>query len=156
MQELRTQAITQVAQMRRRNVQNVRTILFLPYVCWCILGGTTHKEIFSFKRITSGTYENKEWKLIVQPVIERWGDFVSEHVWALHQASARSIFNSPVVDPKTRVPYPWTETIFTIIYGLQVHITKCRVYRYKPPCSFCIPILGACIPLRGPPAVFLA
>lgn len=39
-----------------------------------------HKEIFSFKRVKSGRYVNKEWELIVQPVIQKWGDFVRDHV----------------------------------------------------------------------------
>jgi hypothetical protein len=44
------------------------------------LGGTTHKEIFSFKRVESGPYKDKEWELIVEPVIRKWGKFVEEHL----------------------------------------------------------------------------
>lgn len=38
-------------------------------------GGKTHKEIFTFAKMT-GDYENREWDLIVRPVIEKWGMFV--------------------------------------------------------------------------------
>ncbi|KZP32508.1 hypothetical protein FIBSPDRAFT_1036666 [Athelia psychrophila] len=41
--------------------------------------GQLHKEIFSLTRDEQGPYKDKEWELIVKPVIERWGKFVSEH-----------------------------------------------------------------------------
>jgi len=42
--------------------------------------GTTHKEIFRFKRPTKGSYKGKEWELLVKPVIEKWGAFVEHYV----------------------------------------------------------------------------
>lgn len=45
----------------------------------CADCGTIHKEIFTFQRI-SGKHKGKEWEIIVQPVIERWGAFVSQFV----------------------------------------------------------------------------
>ena len=41
--------------------------------CSCDAGGKTHKEIFSFTKVTSGDLKNHEWDGIVLPVIERWG-----------------------------------------------------------------------------------
>ncbi|THH21089.1 hypothetical protein EW146_g381 [Bondarzewia mesenterica] len=38
---------------------------------------TAHKEIFTFRRVKEGRYEGNEWELIVKPVIEKWGGFVS-------------------------------------------------------------------------------
>jgi hypothetical protein len=50
----------------------------------CILskpqGGTQHKEIFTFTRVKKGPYKGKEWEGIVKPIVERWGQFVEEHV----------------------------------------------------------------------------
>ncbi|KAJ6606454.1 hypothetical protein DFH09DRAFT_1299702 [Mycena vulgaris] len=42
--------------------------------------GTQHKEIFTFTRVKKGPYKSKEWEGIVKPVVERWGQFVEEHV----------------------------------------------------------------------------
>ncbi|EIM90304.1 uncharacterized protein STEHIDRAFT_51994 [Stereum hirsutum FP-91666 SS1] len=42
--------------------------------------GTAHKEIFSFVRAKKGTYKDKEWDLIVKPVIEKWGAFVEAYL----------------------------------------------------------------------------
>ncbi|VDC07825.1 unnamed protein product [Peniophora sp. CBMAI 1063] len=39
--------------------------------------GKMHKEIFTFER-AKGRYDDREWELIVKPVIEKWGMFV-EH-----------------------------------------------------------------------------
>ncbi|KAJ3534462.1 hypothetical protein NM688_g7134 [Phlebia brevispora] len=35
-----------------------------------------HQEIFAFTRPTDGPYVEKEWELLVKPVIEKWGGFV--------------------------------------------------------------------------------
>lgn len=43
----------------------------------CADCGTLHKEIFPFKRL-KGHRKGKEWELVVQPVIERWGNFVAQ------------------------------------------------------------------------------
>lgn len=45
-----------------------------------ILGGTVHKEIFSFTRPERGPYKGQEWERIVKPVIEKWGGFVESYV----------------------------------------------------------------------------
>jgi len=42
--------------------------------------GSHHKEIFQFKKMR-GRNQGKEWELIVQPVIRRWGTFVHQCVW---------------------------------------------------------------------------
>jgi len=42
-------------------------------------GGTMHREIFAFPRPEKGRYKGREWELLVKPVIEKWGKFVSEH-----------------------------------------------------------------------------
>ncbi|KAJ6608628.1 hypothetical protein B0H10DRAFT_2067458 [Mycena sp. CBHHK59/15] len=42
--------------------------------------GTQHKEIFTFTRVKKAPYKSKEWEGIVKPIIERWGQFVEEHV----------------------------------------------------------------------------
>ncbi|KAJ7090317.1 hypothetical protein B0H15DRAFT_838095 [Mycena belliarum] len=42
--------------------------------------GTQHKEIFTLTRVKKGPYKGKEWEGIVKPVVERWGQFVEEHV----------------------------------------------------------------------------
>jgi hypothetical protein len=42
--------------------------------------GTMHKEIFSLTRVEHGRYKGKEWDLLVKPVIEKWGAFVSAYV----------------------------------------------------------------------------
>lgn len=39
-----------------------------------------HKEIFSFPRVKSGRYKGKEWELLVQPVISKWGSFVEAYL----------------------------------------------------------------------------
>jgi hypothetical protein len=38
-----------------------------------------HREIFAFPRPGEGLYKGREWELLVQPVIEKWGRFVSEY-----------------------------------------------------------------------------
>lgn len=43
-------------------------------------GGTMHKEIFTFKRVSNGPLKGHEWDRVVQPVIERWGRFVEEMI----------------------------------------------------------------------------
>jgi len=42
--------------------------------------GAVHKEIFSFTRAERGRYKGKEWDLLVKPVIDKWGGFVSAYV----------------------------------------------------------------------------
>jgi len=39
-----------------------------------------HREIFTFAKATKGKYKGKEWDLIVEPVIAKWGKFVEQHV----------------------------------------------------------------------------
>ncbi|KAF7971326.1 hypothetical protein HWV62_21414 [Athelia sp. TMB] len=39
-----------------------------------------HKEIFAMTRVQEGPYKGKEWELLVKPVIEKWGTFVSTFV----------------------------------------------------------------------------
>jgi hypothetical protein len=47
----------------------------------CLLtGGSVHREIFTFAKATKGKYKGKEWDLLVQPVITKWGKFVEQHV----------------------------------------------------------------------------
>ncbi|KZP32513.1 hypothetical protein FIBSPDRAFT_774423 [Athelia psychrophila] len=46
----------------------------------CLDCGQLHKEIFSMTRVEQGPYKSKEWELIVKPVVEKWGAFVSEFV----------------------------------------------------------------------------
>ncbi|KAJ8592616.1 hypothetical protein M405DRAFT_732918 [Rhizopogon salebrosus TDB-379] len=41
--------------------------------------GTIHREIFAFPRPEKGRYKRREWELLVKPVIEKWGKFVSEY-----------------------------------------------------------------------------
>jgi hypothetical protein len=43
-------------------------------------GGSVHREIFTFAKATKGKYKGKEWDLLVQPVIIKWGKFVEQHV----------------------------------------------------------------------------
>ena len=43
---------------------------------FAMIGGAMHKEIFTFKRYQKGKNKDKEWELIVQPVLKRWGEFV--------------------------------------------------------------------------------
>lgn len=45
-----------------------------------VTGGSVHREIFTFAKATKGKYKGKEWDLIVQPVIAKWGKFVEQHV----------------------------------------------------------------------------
>jgi len=42
--------------------------------------GQLHKEIFTFTRVESGKLKNKEWDMIVHPVIEKWGKFVEQYL----------------------------------------------------------------------------
>ncbi|KAF9456516.1 hypothetical protein BDZ94DRAFT_1229487 [Collybia nuda] len=46
----------------------------------CVDCGTNHKEIFELKKITSGHHKGKEWEVVIKPIIERWGLFVSTYV----------------------------------------------------------------------------
>ncbi|EGN96195.1 hypothetical protein SERLA73DRAFT_162096 [Serpula lacrymans var. lacrymans S7.3] len=46
----------------------------------CLDCGTVHREIFTFPRAENGRYKGREWELIVQPVIEKWGGFVADCV----------------------------------------------------------------------------
>ncbi|KAG9090798.1 hypothetical protein FRC06_000872, partial [Ceratobasidium sp. 370] len=46
----------------------------------CIDCGAVHREIFAFKRITSGKLKGKEWESIVKPIMEKWGSFVAEYL----------------------------------------------------------------------------
>ncbi|EJD46097.1 hypothetical protein AURDEDRAFT_63622 [Auricularia subglabra TFB-10046 SS5] len=49
-----------------------------PYVpCAC---GSLHKEIFVLPRAKSGKYKDHIWEDLVKSVIERWGNFVNDHV----------------------------------------------------------------------------
>lgn len=41
--------------------------------------GALHKEIFEFRRL-KGRRKGKEWEVIVQPVIDKWGRFVDQCV----------------------------------------------------------------------------
>jgi len=45
----------------------------------CAECGTTHKEIFTFKRVKKGKLKEKEWESIVQPIIKKWGKYVSKY-----------------------------------------------------------------------------
>ncbi|EIW85453.1 hypothetical protein CONPUDRAFT_47377 [Coniophora puteana RWD-64-598 SS2] len=60
--------------------KNAKTALYKKNHQPCLDCGAVHKEIFSFKRVEEGYYENKEWELIVKPVIEKWGFFVETYV----------------------------------------------------------------------------
>lgn len=42
-------------------------------------GGTTHKEIFTFKKVKKGKLKGKEWESIVQPIIQKWGGYVGKY-----------------------------------------------------------------------------
>ncbi len=46
----------------------------------CADCSTRHKEIFEFKRWTKGKYVGKEWEVLVERVIQRWGQFVELYV----------------------------------------------------------------------------
>ncbi|GJJ12248.1 hypothetical protein Clacol_006489 [Clathrus columnatus] len=46
----------------------------------CLDCGTVHKEVFSFQKIERGPLRNGEWEKIVQPVVNKWGRFVSEYL----------------------------------------------------------------------------
>ena len=43
-------------------------------------GGQVHKEIFVFMRVENGPHVGMEWENVVQPVIEKWGKFVTKYV----------------------------------------------------------------------------
>ncbi|KAG2752066.1 hypothetical protein P692DRAFT_20830268 [Suillus brevipes Sb2] len=45
----------------------------------CFDCGAMHREIFAFPRPEKGHYKGREWELLVKPVIEKWGKFVSEY-----------------------------------------------------------------------------
>ncbi|ELU43908.1 t5orf172 domain-containing protein [Rhizoctonia solani AG-1 IA] len=53
----------------------IRCSLVTPTV-----GGAVHKEIFTLGRVTSGKMKGREWEDVVQPIIEKWGKFVTEYV----------------------------------------------------------------------------
>ncbi|CAE7113759.1 unnamed protein product [Rhizoctonia solani] len=42
--------------------------------------GAVHKEIFTLERVASGKMKGREWEDVVQPIIEKWGKFVTEYV----------------------------------------------------------------------------
>ncbi|KAJ1310389.1 hypothetical protein OPQ81_007127 [Rhizoctonia solani] len=42
--------------------------------------GAVHKEIFTLERVGSGKMKGREWEDVVQPIIEKWGKFVTEYV----------------------------------------------------------------------------
>jgi len=44
-----------------------------------LLGGTTHKEIFTFRKVKKGNFKGKEWESIVQPTIQKWGEYVNKY-----------------------------------------------------------------------------
>jgi len=44
-----------------------------------ITGGRVHREIFTFAK-AKADYVGREWVLIVQPLIDKWGKFVEQHV----------------------------------------------------------------------------
>ena len=44
-----------------------------------LIGGTTHKEIFTFRRVKKGKFKEKEWESIVQPTIQKWGEYVNKY-----------------------------------------------------------------------------
>ncbi|KAF9792246.1 hypothetical protein BJ322DRAFT_1097464 [Thelephora terrestris] len=45
----------------------------------CAECGTTHKEIFTFKKVRKGKFKGQEWESIVQPVIQKWGGYVAKY-----------------------------------------------------------------------------
>ena len=42
-------------------------------------GGTSHEEIFTFRRLL-GTSRGREYEKIVKPVVEKWGAYVCQFV----------------------------------------------------------------------------
>ena len=54
-------------------------MLIAPVLTPRLLGGTTHKEIFTFKKVRKGKFKGKEWESIVQPVIQKWGGYVGKY-----------------------------------------------------------------------------
>ncbi|CAE6364235.1 unnamed protein product [Rhizoctonia solani] len=42
--------------------------------------GAVHKEIFTLDRVISGKLKGREWEDVIQPIIEKWGKFVTEYV----------------------------------------------------------------------------
>ena len=47
----------------------------------CVAGGKIHKEIFTLERAPKGSkFYQREWELLVKPIIEKWGRFVEEFV----------------------------------------------------------------------------
>jgi len=45
----------------------------------CVECGTTHKEIFTFRRVKKGKFKGKEWESVVQPTIQKWGGYVDKY-----------------------------------------------------------------------------
>ncbi|KAI1786179.1 hypothetical protein LXA43DRAFT_898469 [Ganoderma leucocontextum] len=45
----------------------------------CVDCGSHHVEIFTFRRLRGHSY-GREWVLIIRPILERWGRFVSKYV----------------------------------------------------------------------------
>jgi hypothetical protein len=43
-------------------------------------GGKQHKEIFRFRRTPDAPYAGKEWDMIVDPIIKRWGKFLAQYL----------------------------------------------------------------------------
>lgn len=65
---------------------SAQTVRFcLPYLRFTSndtinLGGESHREIFDFVRVKQGKYRNKEWEMIVLPVIRKWGQFTAKYL----------------------------------------------------------------------------
>lgn len=49
-------------------------------VVQCSDCGESHREIFDFVRVKQGKYRNKEWEMIVLPVIRKWGQFTAKYL----------------------------------------------------------------------------
>lgn len=46
----------------------------------CLAGGQKHQEIFTFQRPTEGELKGREYELVIRPIIEKWVQFVQEHM----------------------------------------------------------------------------
>ncbi|KAF9501162.1 hypothetical protein BDN71DRAFT_1439440 [Pleurotus eryngii] len=49
-------------------------------VVQCSDCGESHREIFDFVRVKQGKYRNREWEMIVLPVIRKWGQFTAKYL----------------------------------------------------------------------------
>ena len=47
---------------------------------YILVGGKTHKEIFTFKRYTAGKNKGREYEVIVKPVVDKWGKYVEKYL----------------------------------------------------------------------------